>query len=106
MYRVNEEMKVAAAKYMEEQARVKADKEEKMTKFRDSASDAAARTLQQMYYVFSVSSSVIHHPFFHSSASEENRWLICLFVFLHACLPNLSLLTPANACLLVWRAGR
>ena len=49
-------MKVAAAKYMEEQARVKADKEEKMTKFRDSAGDAAARTLQQMYYVFSVSS--------------------------------------------------
>lgn len=46
---------MAAAKYMEEQARIKADKEEKMTKFRDSASDAAARTLQQMYYVFSVS---------------------------------------------------
>lgn len=53
--RVNEEMKVAAAKYMEEQERVKADKEEKMTKFRDSAADAAARTIQQMYYVFSVS---------------------------------------------------
>ncbi|CAM9140583.1 unnamed protein product, partial [Hapterophycus canaliculatus] len=50
--RVDEEMKAAAAKYMEEEARVKADKEEKMTKFRDSVSDAAARTIQQMYYVF------------------------------------------------------
>lgn len=51
-------MKAAAAKYMEEEARVKADKEEKMTKFRDSVSDAAARTIQQMYYVFNVSSLV------------------------------------------------
>lgn len=48
-------MKVAAAKYMEEEARVKADKEEKMTKYRDSAQDAAARVIQQLYYVFSVS---------------------------------------------------
>lgn len=55
LIRVNEEMKVAAAKYMEEQSRVKADKEEKMTKFRDAAADAAVRTIQQMYYVFSVS---------------------------------------------------
>ncbi|CAM9889621.1 unnamed protein product [Ectocarpus sp. 13 AM-2016] len=46
-------MKAAAAKFLEEEARVKADKEEKMTKFRDSACDAAARTIQQMYYVFS-----------------------------------------------------
>lgn len=53
--RVNQEMKVAAAKYMEEEARVKADKEEKMTKFRDLAADAAARVIQQLYYVFSVS---------------------------------------------------
>ncbi|CAM9580526.1 unnamed protein product [Pylaiella littoralis] len=51
--RVNQEMKVAAAKYMEEEARVKADKEEKMTKFRDLAADAAARVIQQLYYVFS-----------------------------------------------------
>lgn len=55
LLRVNEEMKVAAAKYMREQERAKADKEEKMTKFRDAAADAAARTIQQMYYVFSVS---------------------------------------------------
>lgn len=53
--RVNQEMKAAATKLLEEEARVKADKEEKMTKFRDSACDAAARTIQQMYYVFSVS---------------------------------------------------
>lgn len=55
LLRVNEEMKVAAAKYMEEEARNKADKEEKMTKYRDSAGDAAARVIQQLYYVFSVS---------------------------------------------------
>lgn len=48
-------MKAAATKYMEEQDRVKADKEEKMSKFRDTAADAAARIIQQMYYVFSVS---------------------------------------------------
>ncbi|CAB1099266.1 unnamed protein product [Ectocarpus sp. CCAP 1310/34] len=51
--RVNQEMKAAAAKFLAEEARVKADKEEKMTKFRGSACDAAARTIQQMYYVFS-----------------------------------------------------
>lgn len=50
---------MAAAKYMEEQERVKADKEEKMTKFRDAAADAAARTIQQMYYVLSVSQSSV-----------------------------------------------
>ena len=48
-------MKAAAAKYEEEEARVKADKEEKISKLRESAADAAARVIQQMYYVFSVS---------------------------------------------------
>ena len=55
LLRVNEEMKAAAAKYEEEEARVKADKEEKISKLRESAADAAARVIQQMYYVFSVS---------------------------------------------------
>lgn len=59
--RVNQEMKAAAAKFMEEEARVKADKEEKMTKFRVSGCDAAARTIQQMYYVFSVSTVLQCH---------------------------------------------
>lgn len=48
-------MKVAATKYMQEENRAKADKEEKLSKFRDSAADAAARVIQMMYYVFSVS---------------------------------------------------
>lgn len=76
-------MKAAAAKYMEEEARVKADKEEKMTKFRDSVSDAAARTIQQMYYVFSVSSltlsvqegvpSVGAQPVFRGQSAKPTR---------------------------------
>ncbi|CAM9966823.1 unnamed protein product [Ectocarpus sp. 12 AP-2014] len=59
--RVNQEMKAAAAKFLAEEARVKADKEEKLKKFRDSACDAAARTIQQMYYVFSVSTLFQSH---------------------------------------------
>lgn len=53
--RVREEMKVAAQAYLDEEARKKADKEQKLSKYRDSAADAAARTIQQMCYVFSVS---------------------------------------------------
>lgn len=48
-------MKLAATKYAEEEKRANADKEEKLSKFRDSAADAAARVIQMMYYVFSVS---------------------------------------------------
>lgn len=48
-------MKAAAALYLEEEARVVADKQDKMSKFRESTADAAARVIQKMYYVFNVS---------------------------------------------------
>ena len=77
-------MKAAAAKYEEEQAKVKADKEEKISKLRESAADAAARVIQQMYYVFSVSIRCV------GICWNELRcnvllflfWLMFLFLFL------------------------
>lgn len=50
-------MKVAAAAYLEAEAKAKSEKREKLSKFEDSAADAAARTIQQMYHVFSVSAA-------------------------------------------------
>lgn len=48
-------MKAAAAAYLEAEAKTKSEKEERMGKYRDTVADAAARTIQQMYYVYSVS---------------------------------------------------
>lgn len=48
-------MKAAATAFYEAEAKATADKEEKMNKWRESTADAAARVLQQMFYVFSVS---------------------------------------------------
>lgn len=55
-------MKVAATLYMEEEAKKMADKEEKLSKFRESKADAAARVIQQMYYVFNVRIGVLPPP--------------------------------------------
>lgn len=59
---MNQEMKEAAALYMEEEARAMADKAAKMTKFKDSTKDAAARVIQKMYYVVSVSARTFRWP--------------------------------------------
>ena len=48
-------MRVAATLLFEQQAGVVADKEEKISKFRQSTAEAAARVIQQMYFIFSVS---------------------------------------------------
>lgn len=53
--RVQQEMKVAATAYYAEEAKAKAERMAKLSKFRESIEDAAARKLQQMYHVFSVS---------------------------------------------------
>lgn len=52
--RVKEEMKAAARVYYEQEAKTKADKKEKMSKVLESTADAAARTIQKMYYTFTV----------------------------------------------------
>ncbi|CAM9757457.1 unnamed protein product, partial [Ascophyllum nodosum] len=51
--RVKEEMRVAATLLFEQQAGVVADKEEKISKFHQSTTEAAARVIQQMYFIFS-----------------------------------------------------
>ncbi|CAM9228839.1 unnamed protein product, partial [Sphacelaria rigidula] len=51
--RVDQEMKAAATAYLEAEAQDKAKKQERMSKWRDSVEDAAARVIQQMYYVYS-----------------------------------------------------
>lgn len=53
--RVKEEMKAVARLYYQQEARIKADKKEKMSKYLESMADAAARTIQRMYYTFTVS---------------------------------------------------
>lgn len=57
--RVRDDMKVTATAHIKAQAKTKADKQEKLNKLRDSVQDAAARTIQQMYYVFSVSAAAV-----------------------------------------------
>lgn len=54
-------MKAAATLYYEQEARTKADKKEKISKFLESTADAAARTIQKMYYTFTVRHCIILH---------------------------------------------